>query len=38
MPKSEIHKERKFKNYLVLAILIIIVALFFSVTLVRLSG
>lgn len=35
MPLSELHKKKKYKNLAVLAVILIVVLLFFGVTLVK---
>lgn len=38
MPYSDLHKKKKAKNYTLLAILVVLIALFFVLTIVRMSS
>lgn len=38
MPHSKTHEERKVKNYIIFALLLGLVILFFGITIVRLGG
>lgn len=38
MPITEIHKKKRIKNYAVLAVLVGLIAMFFSVTMIKLRA
>jgi hypothetical protein len=38
MPISEIHKKKRLKNYVILAILLSVIAMFFTVTIIKLKA